>query len=69
MSDIDGQGRVRKAVYPAPEIWARPGAIAERDGTSRSDLLEGIVPVAIDEEELVGMCRPVVTVKVAAGVL
>lgn len=45
----DAEGRLRKAVYLAPDLWAWLEATAARDGTSRSDLLEGLVMLAMDE--------------------
>jgi hypothetical protein len=47
----DAQGRERRAVYLPAACWEWLEATAERDGTSRSDLLEGLVLLAMDESE------------------
>lgn len=47
----DAEGRIRKGVYLSPECWAWLEATAERDGTARSDLLEGLVLLAMDDAE------------------
>jgi hypothetical protein len=49
MTTEDAEGRQRKAVYLPEECWDWLEAVAERDGTSRSDLLEGLVLLAMDE--------------------
>ncbi len=46
----DSQGRLRRAVYLAPEAWEWLEATAESDETSRSDLLEGLVLLAMDRD-------------------
>lgn len=45
----DADGRERRGVYLAPALWAWLEATAERDGTSRNDLLEGLVMLAMDD--------------------
>jgi hypothetical protein len=50
--DVDAEGRERRAVYLAPACWAWLEAVAARDGTSRSDLLEGLVLIAMDDDKL-----------------
>lgn len=51
MTTTDASGRQRRAVYLPEECWDWLEATAERDGTSRSDLLEGLVLLAMDEAE------------------
>lgn len=47
----DDDGRDRGAVYLPTECWDWLERTARRDGTSRSDLLEGLVLLAMDDEE------------------
>lgn len=51
MTTADAEGRLRRGVYLPEECWAWLEATAERDGTSRSDLLEGLVLLAMDDAE------------------
>ena len=51
MTTSDAEGRSRRAVYLPDELWAWLETTAARDGTSRSDLLEGLVLLEIDHEE------------------
>ena len=47
----DAEGRDRRAVYLPSECWDFLERVAARDGTSRSDFLEGLVLLAMDDEE------------------
>lgn len=47
----DGQGRLRKTVYLPPECWTWLEATAAHDQSARSDVLEGLVLLAMDEAE------------------
>lgn len=51
MTTTDAEGRVRLAVYLPRECWDWLADTAARDGTSRSDLLEGLVLLAMDDAE------------------
>lgn len=51
VNDRDSQGRERRAVMLAPELWDWLELTAHHDGTSRSDLLEGLVLLAMDAAE------------------
>lgn len=51
MSTRDGEDRDRRAVYLPDECWDWLEKTAEHDGVSRSDLLEGLVLLAMDEEK------------------
>jgi len=59
---IDGEGRVRRAIYMAPELWAWVEKTAEEDEMGRSDLMEGLVLLAMDADE-----DPVTTLDRRAG--
>lgn len=47
----DPEGRLRKAVYLPSECWEWLERVARRDGVARSDLLEGLVLLAMDADE------------------
>jgi hypothetical protein len=47
----DHEGRRRSGVWLPDECWDWLGAVSARDGSSRSDLLEGLVLLAMDVEE------------------
>lgn len=49
MVDVDPEGRERRAIYLRPEQWEWLEATAAKDGTARSDLIEGLVLLAMDE--------------------
>lgn len=51
VDDAGREGRVRLAVSLAPDLWDWLERTAAHDGTSRSDLLEGLVMLAMDEEQ------------------
>lgn len=48
MATIDAEGRDRRGVYLPPDLWDWLDETAQRDGSSRSDLLEGLVLLARD---------------------
>ena len=50
MTHRDHDGRRRSGVWLPDECWAWLDATAQRDGTSRSDLVEGLVLLAMDED-------------------
>ena len=47
----DAQGRDRRGVYLPSACWDFLERIAARDGVSRSDFLEGLVLLAMDDDE------------------
>lgn len=53
MTTIDPEGRVRKGVYLPPECWDWLDRTAQQDRSGRSDILEGLVLLAMDKEEVV----------------
>jgi hypothetical protein len=51
MGERDTEGRRRSGVWLPDECWDWLDATSRRDGTSRSDLMEGLVLLAMDEDE------------------
>lgn len=49
VGERDAEGRERRAVYLPPECWDWLEDQAAADRSSRSDLLEGIVLLAMDK--------------------
>jgi metal-responsive CopG/Arc/MetJ family transcriptional regulator len=50
MGERDHDGRRRSGVWLPDECWNWLDATARRDGTSRSDLVEGLVLLGMDED-------------------
>lgn len=54
MAERDHDGRRRTGVWLSDDCWDWLEITSRRDGTSRSDLLEGLVLLAMDDEEARG---------------
>jgi hypothetical protein len=50
VSTTDPEGRIRKAVYLPRECWDWLEVRSGKDNSSRNDLLEGIILLAMDED-------------------
>ena len=53
MPERDHEGRRRSGVWLPDECWDWLDRRSQRDGGSRSDLVEGLVLLAMDEDESV----------------